>query len=279
MVGAVNPQWLAGKESMQNIMLISDAHLGADSDVVDVERRERLLSFFRYVEQQAQQLIICGDLFDFWFEYKHAILRDHFEVLCGLSHLIRAGIRIDYLAGNHDFWLGSFLEQEIGVQVHVDDWELLANDRRIYLRHGDGLLKKDHLYRLLKRILRNRVNIQLYRLLHPDLGVPLALFFSRLSRQSARDQEDYTDIDYRRFAYAKIDAGCDYVVLGHTHWPACEMYGRGWYLNPGPWMSRFTFLQISAGGPALYQWDGAKAVEYHPQLPPGFTRNAERTEL
>ncbi|MBN1541055.1 UDP-2,3-diacylglucosamine diphosphatase [candidate division KSB1 bacterium] len=261
---------------MEKILLISDAHLGSASEKIEKQRRERLVSFLRYVETHADRLVICGDLFDFWFEYDTVILRDHFRVLCELLRLTQAGVRVDYLAGNHDFWLGTFL-QEIGVQIHADDWVLQSEGRRIYLCHGDGLLRNDYLYRLLKRVLRNRLNIRLYRLLHPDCGVRLALFFSRLSRMTGKDRADYTDIDYRRFAYEKIKEGYDCVVLGHTHWPALDNYAGGWYLNPGPWMTDFTFIEITAEGPALYCWDGDRPLSYKPVLPPGFAGQVEHS--
>ncbi|MBN2357668.1 UDP-2,3-diacylglucosamine diphosphatase, partial [candidate division KSB1 bacterium] len=161
---------------------IADAHLGADTSEHERLKEQYISSFLQTFPLNDSRLLICGDLFDFWFEYRHAVPRRHFHVLAQLARLCRSGVPIDYIAGNHDFWLGSFLQKEIGMTLHRDDMILFQGQQRIYIRHGDGLLKKDHLYRLLKKILRFRPNIFLYRLLHPDLGIPLALFFSHLSR-------------------------------------------------------------------------------------------------
>ncbi|MBD3374918.1 UDP-2,3-diacylglucosamine diphosphatase [candidate division KSB1 bacterium] len=259
---------------MQPLFLVSDAHLGAETKLKERHKCQEFFGFLNHVQEQQGRLIICGDLFDFWFEYHRVIMQDHFETLTALYGLRRTGVPIDYLAGNHDFWLGTFLESRIGLVIHPDDFVIHTSAGQIYLRHGDGLLRNDHGYRLLKRILRHPLNIKLYRLLHPDVGIPLALFFSHLSRNSKKElQAAYDDTDYRQFAYKKIENGYDMVVLGHTHWAAIEKYHRGWYLNPGSWMLTRTFLKIDTSGPSLLQWKGGKGIDYDPPMPPGNNKH------
>lgn len=255
---------------MSKIYFISDIHLGAHSHELEKEKERRLLSFLKMVEQDPDaMLIIAGDLFDFWFEYKYVVPRKHFRILGQLS-LIASQLDIHYMAGNHDFWLDSFMSKEIGITLHPDDFVIENGGRQIYIRHGDGLLKNDHGYRFLKKVLRNKFNIFLYRMLHPDLGIPLALFFSHLSRNSGAKKSDvYMDIDYREYAYEQIEKGYDIVVLGHTHWAALDPYKQGYYINPGFWGKNFTFVVVDNGEPKLYSWDGKKSVEYTPTFPPG----------
>ena len=254
---------------VKKLYLIGDAHLGAQSPAQEELKVSRIISFLKWVEQENADLIICGDLFDFWFEYRHVIPRRHFRVLTQLSQIVSSGVRIHYLAGNHDFWFGTFMQEEVGMHFHADDFKLEHENLRLLVQHGDGLLKKDHLYRILKKIFRSKVNIFLYRLLHPDLGVPLALFFSHLSRNAGRNQSNYSDIEYRQFAYQQITQGYDVVVLGHTHWAALETYRSGWYVNPGNWMEFFTYAVVDQNVPKLFQWDGITGGPYRPTLPPG----------
>ena len=254
---------------MSSVYFISDLHLGAHDDEFERQKEERLLSFLRFVARENADLVIVGDLFDFWFEYKHVILRRHFRVLGQLA-LMTGDRPIHYLAGNHDFWLDSFISNEIGLIIHPNEYVLSVNHLKIFVRHGDGLLKNDYGYRMLKKVLRNKFNIFLYRLLHPDIGVPLALYCSHLSRNSGeKDKERYLDIDYRRFAFQKIDEGYDMVVLGHTHWAALEAYQSGCYVNPGYWGNNFTFAVVQDGRPAIQQWDGKEAKPFLVDLPPG----------
>jgi UDP-2,3-diacylglucosamine hydrolase len=241
----------------QTVFIISDAHIGAQSAGEEEKKAALLRSFLQYVAGQSARLIINGDLFDFWFEYHHAIPRTHFHLIAQLALMSRNGTTIDYVAGNHDFWLGTFMAQEVGLHVHRDEMELTCAGRRIYIRHGDGLLKKDHGYRVLKKILRHPLNIFLYRLLHPDIGVPLALFFSQMSRNAEKNVYFKTDEEYRAWAFKKIDEGYDGVILGHSHIPALVRHGQGWYANAGNWIQAFTFINIDNGQPGLYRWDGA----------------------
>ncbi len=251
------------------LYLLGDAHLGGQSPAREEAKQERLISFWRSLHGRNDcQLVLCGDLFDFWFEYRHVIARSHFRILVELAGLVNSGVPVDYLAGNHDFWLGSFLREEAGVTLHDDALSLEQAGRRILLRHGDGLMARDHLYRLMKRVLRHPASIAGYRLLHPDLGIPFALFCSHLSRASARDKH-HDDTDYRAYACGQIDAGHDLVVLGHSHVPALLAHGGGWYVNAGAWMDTFTYARIEAGVPSLCQWDGQAGHPYQPAAGPG----------
>lgn len=254
---------------MSKIYFLSDAHLGAQDHEAEARKAHHLVSFLEYFAAQDAILVIVGDLFDFWFEYRHAIPQRHFHIISLLTNLCRSGKEIHYMAGNHDFWLGSFMKNEVGLHLHLDDYVINNENYKIFMKHGDGLLKKDYLYRAMKKVLRSPLNTSLYRMLHPDLGIPLALFCSHLSRQASRDRSGYSDMDYREFAYARIADGYDYVVLGHTHWPALEQHGGGWYINPGYWMDDFTFAVIDNGVPEVLQWKNGKAQQFSVTLPPG----------
>jgi len=260
----------------KKLYLIGDAHLGAQSPAQEDLKVDRLISFLNWVARDQADLIICGDLFDFWFEYRYVIPRHHFRVLAQLSQAVASGVKIHYMAGNHDFWFGTFMQEEVGMHFHADDLTLEHGNLRLYILHGDGLVKKDYLYRFLKRIFRSKVNIFLYRLLHPDLGIPLALFFSHLSRNAGNSRSDYSDLEYRQFAYQKIADGYDVVVLGHTHWAALERHLSGWYVNPGNWMASFTYAVIDQNAPQLFQWDGITGVPFRPILPPGNLSREEQ---
>jgi hypothetical protein len=80
-------------------------------------RTARLHDFLDSLPGRASSLYIMGDLFDFWFEYRTAIPRRHFGTLARLSKLRDAGVDIAYLNGNHDFWLGTFFRDSLGIRT------------------------------------------------------------------------------------------------------------------------------------------------------------------
>ena len=166
------------------VYFIADAHLGVRSREREAPREERLHAFLGSLAGRASALVIVGDLFDFWFEYRTAIPRRHFATLAILRRLRESGVALTYLNGNHDFWLGRFLAAEVGIETHDGPLALEAQGRRLWVHHGDGLVGGDLGYRLLRSVIRHPASIALYGLLHPDLGIPLAHQVSRWSRQS-----------------------------------------------------------------------------------------------
>lgn len=221
---------------------ISDAHLGMPLGLYD-SRETVVPQFIKSLRNQARYLYIVGDLFDFWIEYRHAIRPIYFPVLGALRELVESGVEVHYCAGNHDFALGPFLSDTIGLIIHSDPVTLPMFGKQVHLFHGDGTLKKDVGYRILKKILRNPVNQRLFRLLHPDLGVALASFFSGSSRKFLGFLINEARLSEYRVAARKIlDNGADVVVFGHTHHPELTRFDDGKiYCNTGEWIRRYTY--------------------------------------
>lgn len=236
------------------VFFISDAHLGAEVQA-DPERERRLHAFLDSLPGRAGTLVIVGDLFDFWFEYGTAIPRRHFATLAALQRLRRAGLTIHYLNGNHDFWLGRFLADELGIRTHSGPLELREQGRRLWIHHGDGLIGGDLGYRLLRRVLRSPVSIALYGLLHPDLGIPLAHRVSAWSRRSRGELPLEPERLWRELAAPRFAEGYDAVLVGHFH-HAYERRepGREFFVI-GDWIERRTYAVLEGGAIRLERWD------------------------
>ncbi|RMD99102.1 MAG: UDP-2,3-diacylglucosamine diphosphatase [Calditrichaeota bacterium] len=236
---------------------LSDAHLGAPNLTDDAHREKRLLQFLEFVAAKRGRLFIVGDLFEFWFEYREAIPRRNFAVLATLYQLVREGMEIHYFAGNHDLWLGAFLRDSLGIHIHHHATSIRKNELNIFVTHGDGLAKQDKGYRFLKKILTNRMNIFLYRLIHPDFGIPFAKKMAQVSRDQGETQNPY-EADYREFALQKFKQGYDVVIMGHTHLPLHETYRDKHYINLGDWIDHFTYCEILSDRISLRQWPSQK---------------------
>ncbi len=63
------------------LYLISDVHLSMNGSADEAEKRCHLAQFIGHVGETGGTLFIVGDLFDFWFEYKHVIPKAYFGLL------------------------------------------------------------------------------------------------------------------------------------------------------------------------------------------------------
>lgn len=229
------------------LYIFSDAHLGSATAEKEAEKVAKITELFELVKRDGERLIILGDLFDFWFEYKHAIPKDHHKVLFMLTDLIKHGVRIDYVSGNHDFWMGDYFESEIGVTVSRDALETEYDGKRMHLLHGDGVAKADGGYRFLKKILRNRFNIWLYRKLPPDWAIPLAKKVSGSSREYTSRRDHTFAPDYEEYAHKKLNEGFDLVAIGHLHIPIEKKFEHGVYINTGDFIHHFSYVRVGDG--------------------------------
>ncbi len=237
------------------LLFLSDAHLGLKPKSEQLQAKQWLFACLDKYEDRLEKVFILGDLFDFWFEWKHVILKQHLEVLCRLMSLTRRGIDLHYLAGNHDFALSRFLIEEIGANVHLDHYTFTHHEKRFYLLHGDGLAPADWGYRILKRIFRSPLNQKLYSYLHPDLALYLAHHSSSTSRNHTSRRWDIDGEAYRCAAQRMIREGFDYVLFAHTHEPLLEKVEQGVYVNTGDWMKYFSFAVFENGAMSLKYWN------------------------
>jgi UDP-2,3-diacylglucosamine hydrolase len=244
---------------MKNIYFMSDAHLAFKEDEAEKEKRKKLLDFLEYLVSDGKtgELYILGDLFDFWFEWYHVIPRYWFPIFFQFKKMIDAGITINFITGNHDFYTGKYLEKEIGIRCFKEQCEFEINSKRFFAAHGDGYAREDRGYRLLKKFLRNPVSTFLYRtFISPDLGMLIARWASHSSRRLVKIEKHAWAEEYYRFAQGKFSAGFDYVVLGHIHFPMIkeEQNSGKTYVNCGDWITHFTYALYDGQQLMLKQW-------------------------
>lgn len=237
-----------------SIFFLSDAHLGAEPESVEAVRQARLLSFLESLAGRASTLYIVGDLFDFWFEYRTAIPRRLFRTLAALDALKRSGVEIVYLNGNHDFWLGPFLSETLGLRTVDGAVTVEAQGRRLWVHHGDGLMGGDLGYKLLRGILRSPVSIGLYQWLHPDLGIPLAHLVSNLSRRSRGHGPLQPDRLWREIGEPRFREGYDAVLFGHFHRAHEDRRDGRELFVLGDWIDHFTYVELAGGKLELKHW-------------------------
>ncbi len=232
------------------VYVASDVHLGAIPD----ENESAFLGWLEEAAAVAPHIVLNGDLFDYWFEYRTVIPRGYTRALGLLADVVDSGVRVDLTGGNHDWWGGSYLEEEIGVRFHREPVRLELAGHRTLLAHGDGLGPGDLGYKLLKSVLRSPPFRWLYRWIHPDVASWIA---GRASATHSR-QHPPTDDERTRseilaeWALDRLsrDRDLDLVVLGHTHVPRMDASdGGGWYVNTGDWVWHRSYAVLRRGEP------------------------------
>ena len=234
--------------------IISDTHLGAASR--EVERS--FLRFARSLHGRAKSLLINGDLFDFWFEWRTVIPRASFRALAAIAELQDAGVEVLWIAGNHDCWGGEILREDVGVSYHVGEWEGTIAGWRSRVEHGDGLRTvEDRRYRMLRRVLRHPLSVRAFRAIHPDWGSRLATGSSTASRVH-RARDGGAGLRTVGLAELQRQPGLELLLYGHSHVSALERAPSGGvYANAGSWLDQPTFLKVTPERIELRRFDGS----------------------
>ncbi|MGI9038516.1 MAG: UDP-2,3-diacylglucosamine diphosphatase [Gemmatimonadota bacterium] len=242
-------------------IIVSDAHLGAAPAAHEAAFHE----FLKFAGTATDDLVINGDLFDFWFEYRTVVLRRYFPVLRQLAELVDGGMRIRLVGGNHDSWGGSFLRDEIGIEL-IDGPALTEIGGRLtFLAHGDGLGEGDTGYRVLRRMLRSAPAQFAFRHVHPDWSAAWIRGVSRTeSRHGMPESGRNRSVHLAAFAREKLaaDPSIQLVALGHCHIPTLlEVEPGRHYLNTGDWVHHCTWASVGPEGVELHEWPLEQAAD------------------
>ncbi|MCL6495543.1 MAG: UDP-2,3-diacylglucosamine diphosphatase [Ignavibacterium sp.] len=229
----------------KNYLFISDIHLGLQSKEIENTKERKLVEFLKFAKSNCYELFIAGDLFDYWFEYRRVYQKGYFRTITALQDVVEAGVKVHYFIGNHDFFHNGFFEKEIGLTLYQNPSEFRLNNKRFFIGHGDGLVKNDFGYNILKVILRSKFTQFLYSLIHPDLGVALASHTSKSSRDYTTKKDFGEEDGLFEAAKNKIDEGYDYVLFGHLHRKQFLQYKHGYYINLGSWITEPCYGKFS----------------------------------
>lgn len=238
------------------VYFMSDAHLGVPNERRSAEdHQDALISFLRHVGDTGRELYIVGDLFDFWFEYRSSIPTTGARVLFELYALVQRGVRVVILPGNHDIWLGSYLSDQVGLEVRSNPIEIGLDGKKLFVTHGDEF-NADLGFSISRMILKNSLCIRLFRLLHPDLGVALGRWTSHLSDERARLVARDDRRVYETAAEKLIREGHDIVVCGHYHKAIDLKIRDGRLIVLGNWIRSDTYAVMENGDIRLMRWMG-----------------------
>jgi UDP-2,3-diacylglucosamine hydrolase len=198
------------------------------------------------VAPTAKAIFIVGDLFEFWFEYRHVVPKGYVRILSKLAALKEQGIAVYVFTGNHDLWMDDYFETELGVPVFHSPVHLEVSGVHFLIGHGDGLGPGDYSYKLLKKVFLFPPFRWLFRWLHPDIGIKIANLWSTVSRTPPESEVYHGDEKEWILQYAisqRKHFPYDHFIFGHRHLPIEKILPEGGrYYNIGDWMVNFTYI-------------------------------------
>lgn len=222
------------------IYFASDFHLGNSSAKFNRLREKKIVRWLNHISKDAEEIYLLGDIFDFWFEYKHVVPKGFVRFLGTLAHLTDSGIRIHLFCGNHDLWLRDYFQDELGIIVHKQREKLTLYGKTFMLGHGDGLDPKDKKYKFINSIFKNKFCISAFATLHPRWAIAMAQKWSKSSRAS-HSEKDMIDLGEKepiyQFCLKTLETqNIDFFVFGHRHL-VCnkKIKDKIRYINLGYW--------------------------------------------
>jgi UDP-2,3-diacylglucosamine hydrolase len=236
------------------VYFVSDAHFGLDPD--ERVKTANFAELAAQMRERATDVFFVGDMFVFWIEYTSLIRRDCFMALHIMRGLVEAGVRVHYVAGNHDFALGTFMEETAGIRLYRSSADVELQGRKAHISHGDRV-QRNGLLKIIHMLLRCRPLHTLFRLIHHDIGIRVGMRLSAASKMKYRKLELSPEIrnKYRRAAQSLTSGQtCDLVVFAHTHHADLLSIDGGDYCHTGSWMDNYDYAVLRGGRIRLMRW-------------------------
>lgn len=247
----------------KKIYFASDFHLGMPDLERSLEREKSIVSWLNAIAKDASAIYLLGDVFDFWFEYKSVVPKGFVRFLGAISRLTDAGIPVYLFPGNHDLWVGKYLEAECGVVVVKDAITIKLGNDICYLHHGDGLGPGDVGYKWLKKVFLSKIAQKAFAIIHPGIGVSFAQKLSKKSRLAQNPKED----NYLGDSKEHLTQFCKqyllncktqkpkYFIFGHRHLVLDIDLGEGVrYINLGEWLHGSQYAEYDGVELRLKAW-------------------------
>ena len=203
---------------LSNPIIISDLHL--------TERKPKtIMAFVRFMKTIAPrypELVILGDLFDFWIGDDAAEAAE--PIIALLTLHASTGRRVIVMPGNRDVMLGKGFAEAAGAELVRDPIVVEIKGRKVLLAHGDQWCLRDEEYQKFRAMTHD----PRWQAAALAKSVPERLAMAQTARaQSEGDKRAKTeaemDVVDSAVAEAAHAAGVDLVIHGHTHKPAAHV--------------------------------------------------------
>ncbi len=197
------------------LIVVSDLHI---KNIYD-SRGEIFIKFLRHLDGRGvKNLVLLGDIFDFCFGASRYFREKFSPFGKELSRLSKEGTQVYFVAGNHEFFLGS-LDWEGVTFIETLDFQIKMSDGLTFaFSHGDRLYAPWH-YHIYNFLIKMALSKVLALLLPQGALDRLALSVSSASRKRGYERR----IEHKGII-ASIEhwlnaKGAEVGIVGHFHVP------------------------------------------------------------
>ena len=224
------------------------------------ERELKVVQWLESIRNDAAEIYLLGDTFDYLYEYRHAVPRGFTRFLGKIAELSDAGIRIHMFTGNHDVWIFDYLPAETGVEIYRKPIIREYGGKKFYIAHGDGLGPGQWGFKMLKWLFENKIAQWCYSRLHPNATIGFAKSWSKRSRYAKGVSTPFLGEDKEYLllhAREKLrEESFDYFVFGHRHLPRIfDLEGGSRVVYLGDWIENFSYAIFDGSEMTLHKLD------------------------
>ena len=241
----------------KKIYFASDLHLMMAPDELSRRRESDFIQWLDTIRNDAVAIFLLGDIFDFWFEYRHVVPRGFVRLLGKLAELTDSGIQIHFFTGNHDQWIRNYLPYELNINVYHKPTEFELNGKLFLIGHGHELSLQNFTDRMIHFSFSNRLLRILFSMLHPFWGISFGKNWSIHHRKRHGIVFPFEDagkeLIYRSIKKILTTKHYDFFVFGHRHLAMDIRAGENSrYINIGEWLDKQTFAAFDGNDMSLH---------------------------
>jgi UDP-2,3-diacylglucosamine hydrolase len=249
-------------------IFFSDLHI----DRWNRDRKDAFLDFMKYVEKEASEVYVLGDIFDFPALKGDSVWPRHEEVVMRLRRLAKKNIALTYLIGNHDISLRGieFSEKNFRITYCDNKNPILKKiaGRTVYMEHGHYYdpLFQDHIYEavdFLKSLTGQAVDVKAVDFLRDIVRIMQRNPKKKPAEIARKHDEKEFGVPEKFLKIWETEAEqilkrtrCNIVMFGHTHAPLISrmLTKDQFYVNTGDWFAHSTFVELTPKSLKLKDW-------------------------
>ena len=197
------------------VALVADAHLDGPGG----EPGPLVAQLAPLAGEGVERLVLLGDIFQAWVGFRQYETPAVRAVLDAVAGLRARGVRVEYVEGNRDFFIGAGPYREafdfVGLETAFE-----AGGRRYLAVHGDGLNDRDRQYLAWRWLSKSwPVKTAIRVLPRATISRFVDRTEKKLSRTNFKHKAAVPEAAIRSYARRRLGEGHDALLLGHFHEP------------------------------------------------------------